>query len=253
MEILRDCTAARTRFREITCSGKTLGLVPTMGALHQGHLSLVRRAAEENDAVAVSIFVNPAQFDDPEDLKRYPENPQSDLTLLDTNGTDLVFFPNVKDIYPDEYRYRVSESKESLHLEGYHREGYFDGVLTVVLKLLNIAGAQRAYFGEKDWQQLALIQGMSEAFFLDTEIVPCPTVREKDGLAMSSRNALLSPGERKKAPDFHRILSAPGTPGEKTLRLENAGFTVDYVEETEGRILAAVHLGKVRLIDNVRI
>ena len=252
-EVLPDVATARKRFREITRAGTSLGLVPTMGALHEGHLSLVRRAADENDVVAVSVFVNPTQFDDPEDLKRYPRDFEEDRILLESAGTDLVFYPEAEDMYADGYRYKVTEVENSLLLEGAHRGGYFDGVLTVVLKLLNITGADRAYFGEKDWQQFNLIRGMAKAFFLDTEIIPCSLVREDDGLAMSSRNARLTPAERELAPAFHRILAGSGSPETKLARLEEAGFAVDYVEEREGRILGAVHLGKVRLIDNVRI
>ncbi len=253
MEILKDITTARSRFREITKSGKTLGLVPTMGALHEGHLSLVHQAAADNDMVAVSIFVNPAQFDNSDDLKVYPRDLEADRNILKKTAADLIFYPSTEDIYPDNYHYQVTETENSLQLEGAYRKGYFDGVLTVVLKLLNIAGADRAYFGEKDWQQLSLIKGMTQAFFMNTEIVSCSTVRENDGLAMSSRNALLSPSERKIAPDFHRILTSPLTPEDKTSQLENAGFTVDYIKEMEGRVLGAVHLGRVRLIDNVEI
>ena len=252
-EVLQDIASARKRFRKITRAGTSLGLVPTMGALHEGHLSLVRRAADENYVVAVSVFVNPAQFDDPEDLKRYPRNFEEDRGILESAGTDLVFYPDTGDMYADGYRYKVTEIEDSQFQEGAHRRGFFDGVLTVVLKLLNIVGADRAYFGEKDWQQFNLIRGMAEAFFLNTEIIPCPIIREDDGLAMSSRNARLSSAERELAPAFHRILAGTGSPEDKAARLEDAGFAVDYVEEREGRILGAIHLGKVRLIDNVRI
>jgi len=253
MEVLQDITTARDKFRKITRSDRSLGLVPTMGALHEGHLSLVHRAAEENDITAVSMFVNPVQFDDPEDLKAYPRDFHGDKILLESAGADLVFYPDARDMYPDEYRYKVNEVVDSLLLEGSHRNGYFDGVLTVVLKLLNIAGADRAYFGEKDWQQLKLIRGMAESFFLDTEIISCPIIREDDGLAMSSRNTRLTPAERNLAPAFHRILAGPGSPNAKTAMLKEAGFAVDYVEVQEGRILGAVHLGRVRLIDNVEV
>jgi pantoate--beta-alanine ligase len=253
LEVLQNVVSAGRKFRELRRNGLSLGLVPTMGALHEGHLSLVRRAAKENDVVVVSVFVNPAQFDDPDDLKSYPQDFEADRMLLESAGTDLVFYPDAEAMYPDNYRYKVSENSDSLLLEGSHRQGYFDGVLTVVLKLLNIAGADRAYFGEKDWQQFGLIRGMAEAFFIDTEIVPCPLVREDDGLAMSSRNTRLTPDERKRAPAFHRILAGHGTPESKADELGKAGFHVDYVEERGDRTLAAVHLGKVRLIDNVRI
>jgi pantoate--beta-alanine ligase len=201
--------------------------------------------------VAVSIFVNPTQYDDQADLERYPRPFAADLAACENAGADLVFAPSSGELYPDCYRFRVSESERSRELEGAHRRGHFDGVLTVVLKLLNIVRPQRAYFGEKDWQQLRLVSDMAAAFFLDTEIVACPTVREVDGLAMSSRNALLSPAERALAPTLARVLAAGGEPAAMRSALAAAGFGVDYVERRDGRVLAAVRLGNVRLIDNV--
>ena len=164
-------------------AGRTLGFVPTMGALHEGHLSLVRRSRAENDLTLVSIFVNPTQFDNATDLARYPRTVDEDLDSLRHEGADFVLVPRDADLYRDQYRYRVTETHFSTILEGACRPGHFDGVLTIVLKLLLIASAERAYFGEKDWQQLVLVRGMAEAFFLPTAIVACPTVREEDGLA----------------------------------------------------------------------
>lgn len=251
IEILETVAAAKECFRRIRSKDFSLGFVPTMGALHEGHLSLVRRAAEENDRVAVSIFINPTQFDDPEDLERYPRDRDGDSLLLTDAGADFLFYPDADVMYPDSYRYKVTETENSQILEGAYRPGYFDGVLTVVLKLLNLVGAHRAYFGEKDWQQYTLIKGMVEAFFLDTEIIPCPIVREENGLAMSSRNALLEERERLRAPQLYRILSKNGSPEEKAAALHREGFEVDYVKPWDGRLLAAARLGKVRLIDNV--
>ncbi len=232
-------------------AGRTLGVVPTMGALHEGHLSLVRRSRAENDGTLVTIFVNPTQFNDPKDLEKYPRTLESDLNLLRGEGADFVLLPPEADLYPDAYRYRVTETSLSKEREGAHRPGHFDGVLTVVLKLLQIACAERAYFGEKDWQQMCLVRGMAEAFFLPTRIVPCPTVREADGLALSSRNRLLSPSARALAPRFFRALSLAATPKDAARELSEAGFEVDYVEDAAGRRLGAVRLGGVRLIDNV--
>jgi pantoate--beta-alanine ligase len=232
-------------------AGATLGVVPTMGALHEGHLSLVRRSRAENDRTLVTIFVNPTQFDDPADLARYPRTAAEDLAMLTAEGVDFVLRPREADLYPDGFRYRVTESDLSRVLEGAHRPGHFDGVLTVVLKLLQIASADRAYFGEKDWQQLALVQGMARAFFVPTAIVPCAIVREPDGLAMSSRNRQLTPVEREQAPAFHRILIGAASADEAARALRAAGFEVDYVAERDGRRLGAVRLGRVRLIDNV--
>ena len=231
------------------------GFVPTMGALHDGHLSLVRRARAENAHAWVSIFVNPAQFNDPGDLRSYPSDLEADLEMLRAAGADLVFLPRELDIYPDGYRYRVTENALSLKFCGASRPGHFDGVLTVLLKLLVLTRPQRAYFGEKDFQQLRLVEDMAQAFFLDTEIVPCPLVREPDGLAMSSRNRLLERAERQRAPAFHRLLARSVAERQSTddvsAELRREGFTVEYVEDYGERRLAAVRLGRVRLIDNV--
>lgn len=232
-------------------AARTLGFVPTMGALHEGHLSLVRRSRAENDLTLVSIFVNPTQFDDRADLERYPRTLESDLAALRGEGADFVILPREADLYADRYRYRVTENALSTVLEGAQRPGHFDGVLTVVLKLLHLAAAERAYFGEKDWQQLTLVRGMVEAFFMPTEIVPCATVREADGLAMSSRNQRLTPVERAHAPRFYAALSSASSAEAASRELQAAGFVVDYVEDRDGRRLGAVRLGGIRLIDNV--
>jgi pantoate--beta-alanine ligase len=231
------------------------GFVPTLGALHDGHLSLVRRAKSENLRAWASIFVNPAQFDDPGDLERYPRTVENDLAMLHSAGCDLVFLPRAEEIYRDGYRYRVTENALSYELEGASRPGHFDGVLTVVLKLLLLTRPDRAYFGEKDFQQLQLVEGLVHAFFLDTCIVRCPIVREPDGLAMSSRNRLLTPAERARAPALHRVLVhsvAERQPAaEAAAALARDGFEVEYVADRDGHRLAAVRLGSVRLIDNV--
>jgi len=231
------------------------GFVPTLGALHAGHVSLLRRAKAENERAWASIFVNPAQFDDPGDLARYPRTLDADLAMLEDAGCDLVFLPRPEEIYRDEYRYRVTENALSLELEGASRPGHFDGVLTVVLKLLLLVRPERAYFGEKDFQQLRLVEGLVDAFFLDTRIVRCPTVREPDGLAMSSRNRRLAPADRARAPALHRVLAASVAARQSGRETEAAlareGFDVDYVADRDGRRLAAVRLGGVRLIDNV--
>jgi len=237
--------------RAQTREGLTLGLVPTMGALHEAHLSLVRRSRAENDRTLVSIFVNPTQFDDPNDLSRYPRSLDTDLDALGREGADFVLVPAEAELYRDGFRFRVVETAVSKLLEGAHRPGHFEGVLTVVLKLLEIASADRAYFGEKDWQQLQLVQGMAQAFFLRTEIVPCTIVRESDGLAMSSRNRRLTTEHRLKAPELYRTLSTAASAEAAARSLRQNGFEVDYVEDRDGRRLAAVRLGDVRLIDNV--
>ena len=253
MDQLSDIPAVRAACDAARAAGKRVGLVPTMGYLHEGHLSLIRRARLENDRVVVTIFVNPTQYDDPADLERYPRTLETDLALAESCGADLVFHPEPETMYADNYRFRVTESPLSTELEGEHREGHFDGVLTVVLKLFNIIPADRAYFGEKDWQQLRLVREMAAAFFQPIEIVACPTIREPDGLAMSSRNVLLATEDRALAPEFFRALSSGASPDEITHRLAGAGFEVDYVERRDDRLLGAVRLGKVRLIDNVQL
>ncbi|MFA6092998.1 MAG: pantoate--beta-alanine ligase [Elusimicrobiota bacterium] len=230
--------------------GLSWGFVPTMGALHAGHLALASRAKEENGRVLVSIFVNPTQFNDPEDLRRYPRPLEKDLALLEELGADAVLVPDGSEMYPQGRRFKLSESELSAVLCGASRPGHFEGVLTVVLKLLMLSGARRAYFGEKDYQQLTLISDMVKEFFLPVEIVACPTVREPDGLAMSSRNLLLSPEHRAKAPRLNALLRS-GLPLPEIRRtLEAEGFRVDYLEERFGRRFAAAYLGTVRLIDN---
>lgn len=253
IEVIRDIDAARCRLREIRDRVRSVGLVPTMGALHTGHLSLVERARTDNDWVVVSIFVNPTQYDDLTDLERYPRPFDADVECCERAGVDLILAPDYGDLYPDDYRFKVTESSLSRKLEGAHRDGHFDGVLTVVLKLFNIVGADRAYFGEKDWQQLQLVRDMVTALFVDTEVVACPTVRESDGLAMSSRNDLLGEDDRRRASYLNEVLASGCAVEEMPGRLQRAGFDVDYVEERNGRVLGAVRLGNVRLIDNVEL
>jgi pantoate--beta-alanine ligase len=232
-------------------AGVTLGFVPTMGALHEGHLSLVRRSLAENDRTMVSIFVNPTQFDDPDDLVADPRPIEADLKMLESEGVDYALLPSPEQMYPDGYAYHVTERPMSERLEGAWRPGHFDGVLTVVMKLVQIASAERAYFGEKDWQQLELVRGMVRAFFVPTEIVACPTARAASGLALSSRNARLQGRDVTKAPLFHAALSGAPSASAARAQLRDAGFTVEYVEDVDGRRLGAVRLGGVRLIDNV--
>ncbi len=251
IELIRDLDEARRRLRELRDAGLAIGFVPTMGALHDGHLSLIERARADNDRVVVSIFVNPTQYDDPADLAAYPRTLDADLKAAEAAGADLAVHPSYEELYADHYRFRVTEVEHSRELEGACRDGHFDGVLTVVLKLFGVVRPDRAYFGEKDWQQFELVRDMAHAFFLDVEVVSCPVVREPDGLAMSSRNVHLGAEERALAPKFHRVLSSGIEPDEMRERLLDAGFAVDYVERRGDRILAAVRIGKVRLIDNV--
>jgi len=199
----------------------------------------------------VSVFVNAPQFNDAGDLARYPRELEADARLAESAGADLLLAPAHEAMYADGFRYRVTETELSRTLEGAHRPGHFDGVLTVVLKLLNLVRPHRAYFGEKDYQQYELVAGMAAALFLEVRIVPCPTVRDPDGLALSSRNRLLDGEARRLAPLFPQLLASADPPAEVRRRLEAAGFAVDYVQDVGGRRFGAVHLGGVRLIDNM--
>jgi pantoate--beta-alanine ligase len=244
-------TVAKWLERRSAISGRSTGFVPTMGALHRGHASLIERCRRENEIIIASIFVNPTQFNDPEDLHRYPRTVEHDLAVLETLGVDEVFLPHVSELYPHGYRFRVEEESVTQLMEGARRPGFLQGVMTVVLKLLNLVRPNRAYFGEKDFQQLKIITDMVKEFFIPTEIVLCPTVREPSGLAESSRNTLLSPAARKNAACLFRALTMAANSDEAKTILESEGFAVDYVEEHWGRRFAAASLQDVRLIDNV--
>jgi pantoate--beta-alanine ligase len=222
-----------------------------MGALHRGHAALIERCRKENDVVVVSIFVNPSQFNDPKDLDRYPHALDQDLSMLEELGADDAIVPRASEIYPNGYRLRVELDSSPPVMEGKFRPGFLQGVMTVVLKLLNLARADRAYFGEKDYQQLRLVTELAQEFFIPTTIVPCPTVREDSGLALSSRNALLSEEGRAQAACLYRTITTAPSPGRARDLLSDQGFSVEYVEEHWGRRFAAAFLEGVRLIDNV--
>jgi len=234
------------------CNDKEIGFVPTMGALHKGHISLINKSIAENDITVVSIYVNITQFNDPEDLKKYPSNTDNDIRILEPLNVNYLFTPEHNLLYNDNYLYRINETVFSKELCGAHREGHFEGVLTVVMKLLNIVNPHRAYFGEKDFQQYRLIKEMVEAFHMNVEIIPSPTIRESDGLAQSSRNLLLSRDDRKKATKFPELLMSEQSDKEVNSQLEKEGFKVDYIKTLNGRRFGAVILGKIRLIDNVK-
>ncbi len=251
---LVTCASAdewREHLSQLREESLTVGFVPTMGALHEGHLSLVRRSLAETDRTVVSVFVNPTQFNDPEDLDSYPRDLEADRRLLEEVGAHFLVVPSEQEIYRDEYRYRVTESEVSRVLEGAQRPGHFDGVMTVVLRLFGIVRPDRAFFGEKDYQQLLLVGGMGEAFGLDVEVVGCPTVREEDGLAMSSRNRLLNVADRWLASEWARLLREGSSAEAVRAGLADRGIEVEYVEDRWGRRLGAVVIGGVRLIDNV--
>ena len=278
VETARSCSELLDRARG---EGRTVGLVPTMGALHDGHRSLMARARAECDVVAVSIFVNPLQFGDPEDIEKYPRTLERDLAVCDEVGVDVVFAPTVREMYPTwpaPPATTVSVHGVSEGWEGASRPGHFDGVATVVAKLFAIAGPCRAYFGLKDFQQLAVVRAMARELVLPVEVVGCPIVREPDGLALSSRNVRLSAAERQAATVLSRALSAAraaAAAGERSgpaltaaMRTVAAGepaVCLDYAAVVDAasldevativdpgavRLLVAAQVGPVRLIDN---
>lgn len=253
MKLIRTVSEIREFRRSLN---GTVGFVPTMGALHKGHLSLVEESNHQCDNTLVSIYVNPTQFNNPNDLASYPDTLDSDLESLGDRAV-AVFLPDYQLLYPDDFAYEIDEKVFSHELCGAHRPGHFTGVLTVVMKLLNLIRPDKAFFGEKDFQQLMLVKGMARAFFLETEIVGCAIVREVDGLAMSSRNLNLCHTDRAKAPEFNRLLKNEGDDKETAEALEQAGFNVDYVATVDGRRFGAVLMGSgespVRLIDNVQV
>ncbi|ABV34220.1 pantoate--beta-alanine ligase [Pseudothermotoga lettingae] len=255
---------------------KTIGFVPTMGYLHEGHLSLVRRSKKENDITVVSIFVNPTQFGPNEDYNSYPRNLNRDASLLEKEDVDYVFIPEIEQMYPKDYSTYINEEKLSRHLCGRSRPGHFRGVCTVVTKLFNIVKPNRAYFGQKDAQQFRVIRRMVRDLNMDVEVIECPIVREPDGLAMSSRNIYLSTEERNQALALNRSLKIAENlyrSGEKnTERMKEKivqylssfdKIKIDYVEivseetlepveKIEGKVVVAIAawVGKARLIDN---
>jgi pantoate--beta-alanine ligase len=231
-----------------------VGLVPTMGALHAGHMSLFEAAREECDTVVASLFVNQAQFAPGEDFARYPRDEAADTRIVEQAGVDILFAPNADEIYPDGFQTWVDVEELSKPLEGEFRPGHFRGVATVCLKLFNIVRPQRAYFGQKDAQQASVLRRMVLDLNLELELRVLPTVRDTDGLALSSRNAYLSQQERERARALPHALRT-GDPARARALLAEAGVQTDYVdvlEENGSRVLAgAIHVGSTRLIDNV--
>lgn len=239
------------RFRGTLSTNLSLGFVPTMGNLHLGHASLFAQSQHENDRTIASIFINPTQFNQTDDFTHYPRTLDADLNLLHQAGVDDCLLPNEQAIYADGYRYQIQENSQSLALEGQSRPGHFTGVLTIVMKLFNLIKPHRAYFGEKDFQQLQLLRDMVNAFFMDIEIRPCKTIRENSGLAYSSRNHRLTIDQRKQADEFARIFhQTPLSTTQLIKEIEKLGITVEYLEERHGRRFVAVKIGDIRLIDN---
>ena len=231
-----------------------VALVPTMGALHAGHVALIRKARARAASVVASIFVNPLQFAACEDLGRYPRREAEDAALLEAEGVDLLWAPTPDAMYPDGFATSVHVAGLGDDLEGAHRPGHFDGVATVVVKLLGQVRPDLALFGEKDWQQLEIVTRMTRDLDLPVAIVPVPTVRDGDGVALSSRNAYLSPDERLRARALPRVLGDVARGGDLDAgrrSLADAGLDVDYLEVHGRRVLAAVRVGATRLIDNM--
>jgi pantoate--beta-alanine ligase len=232
----------------------SIGLVPTMGALHEGHVALLRAAREENETLVMSLFVNPAQFADGADLARYPRDEERDVALARDEGVDLVFAPSAEEMYPEGFQTWVEVTELGSILEGEFRPGHFRGVATVVLKLFSVTRPDRAYFGQKDAQQVEVIRRMIRDLALEIELRVVPTVRHADGLALSSRNALLSPEDRARALALSRALALRNRDAAlEELRASN-GLAIDYVEvaDFDPPVLAgAVRIGSTRLIDNV--
>lgn len=278
MEVFTSVQSLRQYLTQQVLQQKTIGLVPTMGALHEGHISLIEAAKKDNDIVVCSVFVNPTQFNNPEDLAKYPRTFDADSAMLESAGCSAVFAPSVEEMYPEQPVLNIHFGALETVMEGASRPGHFNGVGIVVSKLFNIVNPHRAYFGQKDLQQVSVVRQLVSDLAFGLELVICPTVRENDGLAMSSRNRRLSETERGIAPQIYKILASArdallaGEPVHaiaaeaRALFAATPEFTLDYFEvidiktlrtvteigiEGHNAICVAVFLGPVRLIDNV--
>lgn len=277
MRIIRKVSELKSSVLAAKGEGKSVGLVPTMGALHAGHMSLVERARKENDIVVVSVFVNPTQFNNKEDLRTYPRTEESDCRLLESAGCDIVFMPSVDEVYPQEDTRVFDLGPVAEVMEGKFRPGHFNGVAQVVSKLFSFVNPDRAYFGEKDFQQIAVIRRMVELEGFKLEIVACPIKREPDGLALSSRNVRLSPTQREIAPNIHKVMDESLGYAKTHTVAETIAYVADkinafpemeveYYEIVDGNTMQpvgnwddsnyvvgciTVYCGDVRLIDNI--
>lgn len=279
MKVISTVKESKDFVSNVKSGGKSVGFVPTMGALHAGHIALINRANAENDCVVCSIFVNPIQFNNKEDLEKYPRPIEDDIRKLEEAECDLLFYPDVKEMYPEPVIDKYDFGQMDKVMEGKFRPGHFSGVAVVVRKLFEIIEPHRAYFGMKDFQQLRIVQAMTESLKLPVEIIPCPTVREKDGLAMSSRNIRLNLQERRIAPAIYHVLTGIKENFTK-MTVEEAEhwavsklnkydeMHVEYINVVDAETLmpvkswtdagslvvcAAVLVGKIRLIDNIVI
>ena len=275
--IIETVAELRRHLRPWRDAADMIGIVPTMGALHEGHVSLIHRAFHECAHVVTSIFVNPRQFDNDVDLEKYPRSHDEDIVLASEAGSDVIFMPSLQEVYPDGFASFVSVGGIADRLEGRHRPGHFNGVATIVTKLFGMSGADRAYFGEKDWQQLQVVGQLVRDLDLPIEIIGCGIVRAPDGLALSSRNTRLSPDARAVAPSLYQTISraadavrqnadAAETLDAARAQLLGAGFErIDYLDLCDAetlaapeagrprRLLAAAWLDDVRLIDNLPV
>ena len=278
MQVISSVNQLKIILNGFRCDGRTIGFVPTMGALHKGHISLVTNSNHDNEITVVSIFVNPTQFNDKNDLKNYPRTMEADLAILEQNEVDIVFAPSEKEMYPEPDTRVFNFGNLDKVMEGEHRPGHFNGVAQIVSKLLTAVEPDKAYFGEKDFQQLAIIKQLVSQLNLSVKITPCPIIRESDGLAMSSRNVLLLPNQRKEAALISKTLfESQQMRGSYTIEKlkawvvdtinKNSELEVEYFEIVDDTYLMAVsawevpktkvgciavRVGKIRLIDNVR-
>lgn len=278
MKVIRTVKELKCEIGALRAQGRSVGFVPTMGALHAGHISLVEKACADNGAVVVSVFVNPTQFNNPEDLRTYPRTEAEDCAKLEAAGVDIAFVPSVAEVYPepDTRVFNLGEVAEVM--EGAMRPGHFNGVAQIVSKLFRMVEPDRAYFGEKDFQQIAVIRRMVQLEGFDIEIIDCPIKREDDGLAMSSRNVRLSAHQRQIAPNIHRIMAESLVVAQKTTLADTKKFVIDAInaypemeveyyeivdattmqpvkswEKTDCAVgCITVYLGDVRLIDNIK-
>ena len=279
MEVIKQVSTIREKMQAIRCSGKRIGFVPTMGALHEGHLQLLRASARENDVTVCSIFVNPTQFNNPEDYKLYPRTSEQDIALLQSVNCDYLFLPDAQEVYTQQTLLQFSFGELEAVMEGEHRPGHFNGVATIVSKLFHYVNPHRAYFGQKDLQQVAIVRQLVQALSFDLELVCYPTVREEDGLAMSSRNKRLDSEQRQIATHLYKALQMaaamlPGKPVQ-SIKQEVARYLqsinqvdLEYFEianpntlqpvqqiqgENEVALCIAAQVGPVRLIDNMLV
>jgi len=252
MIVIRDLLKWKI-YRKLISSKKKIGVVMTMGCLHIAHEYMINKSIQENDITIVTIFINPTQFNCNYDLQGYPIKIKKDLKISKSLGVAYVLLPRYSEMYPERYSYRITEDKFSKKLEGKYRLYFFSGVLTIVMKFLNLIKPNNAYFGEKDFQQFILIKEMVKAFFLEVNIIFCPTIRENTGLAASSRNVLLSKKGLDLAKKLYFILKKYNSSQECYFQLKKLGLHVEYVKDYNKRRYAAIYIEGVRLIDNIKI